>query len=58
MNCKNPKNLTKFNKMYDNYFNSWNYNYSLKEGEKIEELAPNKTVFLLSRNEGSPNLFH
>lgn len=58
MNCKNPKNLTKFNKMYDNYFNSWNYNYSLKEGEKIEELAPNKTFFLLSRNEGSPNLFH
>jgi hypothetical protein len=39
--------------------NSWNYEYDSKnEQEKLEELAPGKTVFLISRNQDSPNLFH
>ena len=44
-------------KMYESYFNSWNYDYN-NENEELEELAPGKTVFLLSRNQDSPNLFH
>jgi hypothetical protein len=47
-----------FNKIYNCYFNSWNYNYTINKGEKIENLAPNKTVLFLSRNQDSPNLFH
>ena len=42
--------------LYKNYFNSWNYNYT--NVEEIEELAPGKTIFFLSRNQDSPNLFH
>ena len=40
-----------------NYFNSWNYNFN-DERKNIEELSKGKTVFFISRNEGSPNLFH
>jgi hypothetical protein len=58
MKCKNPKNLKIVNGIYNNYFDSWNYNYTIKNGEIIEELAPNKTVLFLSRNQDSPNLFH
>ena len=58
MKCKNPTILKRVNGIYNNYFDSWNYNYSIKKGEKIEELALNKTVFFLSRNQDSPNLFH
>jgi hypothetical protein len=58
MNCKNPKILKIVNRIYDNYFDSWYYNYTIKKGEKIEELASNKTVLFLSRNQDSPNLFH
>ena len=57
MNCENKKNLYA-NSIYDTYFNSWNYDYKIEEGEKIEELAQNKTVLFLSRNQDSPNLFH
>ena len=45
--------------IYNNYLNSWNYEYNeYNEKEKLEELAPGKTVFLLSRNQDSPNLYH
>ena len=43
--------------IYKNYFDSWEYD----DDEKIkdlEELAPGKTIFLISRNQDSPNLFH
>ena len=44
---------------YSPYFNSWDYDYNIEhENEKLEELAPGKTVFLIARNEDSPNLFH
>ena len=54
MNCKNPKILENVNSIYDTY----NYDYNIKKYEKIEELALNKTVLFLSRNQDSPNLFH
>ena len=45
--------------MYGNYFHSWDYDYDFEnKNEKLEELAPGKTVLLLARNEDSPNLFH
>ena len=58
MNCKNPQHLENVNKIYDYYFNSWNYDYEEKKAEIIKELAPNKTVLFISRNQDSPNLFH
>ena len=45
------------NKIYRNYFKSWNYDYKNKK-EDIKELAPGKTILLLSRNQDSPNIFH
>ena len=56
MNCKNRKKLEIFHNIYNNYFDSWDYDYTNKE--KIEELAPGKTIFFLSRNQDSPNLYH
>ena len=55
MECNNFTNITKFNKNYDIYFNSWNYNYIYNK--KIPELAEGKTVFFVSRNQDSPNLY-
>ena len=45
------------NEFYESYLNSWDYNYN-KENEQLQELSPGKTVFLLSRNQDSPNLYH
>ena len=42
--------------IYNSYFDGWNYDYKEKEDEK--ELAPGKTIFFLSRNQDSPNLYH
>ena len=42
--------------IYNSYFDGWNYDYKEKEDE--EELAPGKTIFFLSRNQDSPNLYH
>ena len=42
--------------MYNKYFGSWNYEYN--EEEDIEELAHGQTIFFLSRNQDSPNLYH
>ena len=46
--------------IYNNYFNGWDYNYDSYEKEKdtLEELSPGKTVFFISRNQDSPNLYH
>ena len=56
----NPKSISLNNgKIYDSYLNSWNYEYDSKnEEEELEELNPGKTVFFISRNQDSPNLFH
>ena len=57
-NCVPNKIQFDYNKrMYESYFNSWDYDYN-NENEELEELAPGKTVFFLSRNQDSPNLFH
>ena len=57
MNCRNLYPLERFNTIYDYYFDSWNYDYK-NQNEKIEELAPGKTILFISRNQDSPNLFH
>ena len=46
--------------IYNNYFNGWDYNYEDfdNDKEKLEEYAPGKTVFFISRNQDSPNLYH
>ena len=45
--------------MYNFYFDSWDYDYNIEnETEQLEELAPGKTVFFISRTQDSPNLFH
>ena len=56
----NPKSSSlDYAKIYQTYLDSWNYEYDSKnEKEELEELAPGKTVFFISRNQDSPNLFH
>ena len=49
--------LKGYNGIYKTYFNSWNYDYNISN-EDLEELAPGKIVFFISRNQDSPNLFH
>ena len=58
--CKVNKSIIfNYNYIYSTYFNAWNYEYNIeKEEEKLEELAPGKVVFFISRNQDSPNLFH
>ena len=57
MKCEEPIELDNYDEIYNSYFESWDYEYENKE-EKIEELAPGKTIFFLGRNQDSPNLFH
>jgi len=57
MKCETFKNYSGYDFIYDNYFNGWDYKYN-NINEELEELAPGKTVFFLSRNQDSPNLFH
>jgi len=57
INCETYKEYSGYDFIYDNYFNGWNYKYN-NENEDLEELAPGKTVFFLSRNQDSPNLYH
>ena len=60
--CKSGEkyNYSGYDFIYNNYFNGWNYEYKNyeKEKEQLEELAPGKTVFFISRTQDSPNLFH
>ena len=60
--CKSGEkyNYSGYDFIYNNYFNGWNYEYKNyeKEKEQLEELAPGKTVFFISRNQDSPNLYH
>jgi hypothetical protein len=56
--CNPKKIFLNYNKIYRAYFNSWNYEYnSNDEKEELEELAPGKIIFFMSRNQDSPNLF-
>ena len=58
--CEINNNIEfKYNKFYETYLNAWEYDYNVEnEKERLEELAPGKTVFFISRNQDSPNLFH
>jgi hypothetical protein len=56
--CENPHMISNYFKFYYYYFKGWNYNYENNKDENIEELAPGKTIFFLSRNQDSPNLYH
>lgn len=61
MMCGIQKNITDVNTIYDFYFNAWNYTLNetknLIKEPKYQELAPEKTVFFISRNHDSSNLF-
>ena len=46
MKCKDNLIHKNYSLLYKKYFNSWNYDY-YEDYHEIEELAPNKTVFLL-----------
>ena len=61
MKCGIENPLNDVNNMYDFYFNAWNYTsnasiYTRKE-PKYKELAPEKWVFFVSRNNDTSNLF-
>ena len=58
MKCKNKKDLENYNYIYKSYFQSWNYTEVNDNNEELEELAPGKTIFFISRNQDSPNIFH
>ena len=56
MKCESKKDFTGYDRLYTTYFDSWNYNYNKKED--LSELFPGKTIFFLSRNQDSPNIYH
>lgn len=56
MKCKNKKEFQNYSRLYKSYFLSWNYTYD--NSEELEELSQGKTIFLISRNQDSPNIFH
>ena len=57
MKCEGEKNeIQGYDRIYNSYFEGWNYDYN--EKEDLEELAPGKTIFFVSRNQDSPNLYH
>ena len=59
MKCDNPNLLRDYANMYTPYFDGWDYiNESSIDQTNYEELAPGKTIFFLSRNQDSPNLYH
>ena len=63
MKCKIRNNIIDFNQIYKKYFKSWKYFKNNKDiinnhKDLIKELSPGKTVFIINRNQDSPNLFH
>ena len=56
MKCDSKNDITDYDSLYKTYFNSWNYNYN--QENEIAELSPGKTIFFLSRNQDSPNIYH
>ena len=58
MNCKPKNQFKQYPKMYKNYFNAWDYIEEEKNDDKLEELAPGKTILFMIRNQDSPNIFH
>ena len=57
MECNQQNKIKKYNKIYKTYLDSWNYD--LKNiNQNISDFFPDKTIFIISRNQDSPNLFH
>ena len=54
--CDN-QTIDDYGARYKQYFNAWDYEYK-ENMENVEELAPGKTIFLLSRNYDSGNMYH
>ena len=58
MKSEKPSNFGFDLGSYVYYFQGWDYNYNEEDDDDLEELAPGKIVFFLSRNQDSQNLFH
>ena len=59
MRCNKKGNISNYNLLYNKYFNSWEYilnNQSKNEIYKKQELSSGKVLFILNRNQDSPNL--
>lgn len=59
MQCHIKGSISKYNNIYKKYFNSWEYildGQSKNEIYKKKELCPEKVLFILNRNQDSPNL--
>jgi len=59
MQCNLRGNISNYNHYYSRYFNSWEYilnNQSESKVYKKKELCPGKVLFILNRNQDSPNL--
>ena len=59
MQCHIKGSISNYNNIYKKYFNSWEYildGQSKNEIYKKKELCPGKVLFILNRNQDSPNL--
>ena len=57
--CNIKGNISNFNPIYNKYFNSWEYILNSQSKNEIynkTELCPGKVLFILNRNQDSPNL--
>lgn len=57
--CNIKGNISNFNPIYDKYFNSWEYILNSQSKNEIynkNELCPGKVLFIINRNQDSPNL--
>ena len=57
MKCQIKNRFKKNHMIYNNYFQAWNYSSEINDKD-IKELAPGKTIFFISRNQDSPNIYH
>jgi len=57
--CNIKGNISNYYDMYNKYFDSWEYilnSQSKNEIYKVTELSPGKVLFIINRNQDSPNL--
>ena len=57
--CNIKGKISNFNPIYNKYFNSWEYILNSQSKNKIykaKNLCPGKVLFILNRNQDSPNL--
>jgi len=58
LNCVADNEINDVNKLYDFYFNSFNYRMNSTSYNNVKEFGKKKIVFFISRNHDSTNLFH